>query len=67
MKKFITVEIPEKDNNGHRLAWWMPDMCLTIIDILEQENPEYDFLQIVTTGNLACNMKFALMKLKPLF
>jgi hypothetical protein len=67
MEKFIAVEIPEKDNNGHRIAWWVPDMCLKVIDILESENPKYNFFQIVTTGNISCSSKFALMKIKDEF
>jgi len=64
MDKYITVEIPEKDSTGHRIAWWVPDMCLKVIEILEKENPKYDFFQIVTTGNISCSSKFAIMKIK---
>jgi len=64
MDKYIALEIPEKDNSGHRIAWWVPDMCLKVIEILETENPDYEFFQIVTTGNISCSSKFALMKIK---
>lgn len=65
MDKYITVDIPKNDKNNNFLAWWVPSKITKIIEIAEEENPNYDFHQIVTSPGNGGYSEFMLMKLKP--
>lgn len=64
MDKYISVELPSKNNNGSHIYWWNPDMLIQGIEILEAKNPKYNFFQIVSTGNNGGTIDYALMKIK---
>lgn len=63
-KKYISVSIPRKDENGDWCNWWVPDHGIKAIEILESENPNYEFVQIVTSPNNGGWKEYAIMKLK---
>jgi hypothetical protein len=63
MEKFITVGIPSY-SEGKYISWWSPNMCCKVIEILEKENPAYEFQQIITSPGNGGWSDFAIMKLK---
>jgi len=63
-EKYITTEIAQCGTYGKHLSWWRPDDAPTIIAILEQKNPGYDFHQFVTSPGNGGSKEYAIMKLK---
>ena len=63
MKKYIVVNIPKKDKNEDTLCWWVPKHVPEIIEILEKENPNYEFHQFVTSPCNGGYKEFAIMKI----
>ena len=64
MEKYITVNIPRKDENDEYIHWWAPQECSRTIIELERLCPEYDFHQFVTSPGHGVNGEFAIMKIK---
>lgn len=64
MKKYIIIDFPEKDEDENRLCWWVPAHALKTIEIIEKQNPDYVFHQIVTSPGNGGYREFIIMKLK---
>ncbi len=69
MKEYITTGVPVENSDGRPLIWYDEYGSLEIIKILEENNPNYTFHQIVdpnTSGNpLDCDIEmFAIMKIR---
>ena len=60
MDKYISVSVPSVQDCGY--AWWTPKGALKVISFLEKEQPEYEFVQIVTSPGNGGYKEFAIMK-----
>lgn len=57
MSKYITIDnVPS--------GWWAPERMPDIIEKVEKENPNYEFVQIVTSPGNGGYKEFIIMKLK---
>lgn len=64
LKKYISVEVPKKDEDNKELKWWIDDDCIEIIKILERENPNYEFIQLIVAPVIGLYKDIVIMKLK---
>lgn len=65
MEKYITLTIPMTDIDGKNIYWWASDHMPRVIEKLEKDNVNYDFVQVVTSAGNGGHREFVIMKLKP--
>lgn len=64
MEKYITVGIPRWGKNKKYVSLNTSKDAIEIINILEEENSQYDFHQFVITEEYGINDYYSIMKLK---
>jgi hypothetical protein len=64
LEKYITTGIVQCGTYGKNLKWWDKDDAPTVIAILEQKHPGYEFHQFVTSPGNGGYREYAIMKLK---
>ena len=66
LEKYITInEIPRIGSNPNKtLNWWIFEHMPEIIEILENNNPCYEFLQVVTSPGHGWHKEYVIMKIK---
>jgi hypothetical protein len=62
--KYILRDIPSVDKDDKHISWWAYEHCLKAIEKLEFDNPNYEFVQIITSPGNGPYGDFAIMKLK---
>lgn len=63
--KYITVSMEYEIGQVFKAqAWWAPKNCLNFIATIENDNPAYEFVQIVTSPGNGGYKEFAIMKLR---
>lgn len=65
LPKYITIDMSYDSDKPERVrGWWVPSNCLKFIETIEEENPDYEFVQIVTSPGNGGYREFAIMKLR---
>ena len=60
--KYIATGIPDRNECG--FCWWVPKDVVEVIEYLEKEYPEMDFVQFVTRPGNGGHPDYALLRRK---